>query len=78
MTIYKLLDSCWDAGLLKLTIYDTYSGDDVWSGDGDEVPEEYGYCEIESWDIPTKSGELTVNITLDDEEGLEDEEENEE
>lgn len=64
MTINELLYACVDASLLKLTIYDLESGEDVWSGDADEVPGEYEYLEIESWDVPNKGGELTVNVTI--------------
>lgn len=66
MTIYELLDSCVDAGLLKLTIYDIDSGKEVWSGDGDEIPTEYEDLECWSWDVPFKEREFTVNVCMED------------
>lgn len=62
MNIYDFLDYCIDAGLLTLEIYSVSSGKTVWTGDGDEVPEEFGYCELASFDVPTKADCITLNI----------------
>lgn len=64
MTIYELLDTCYDAGMLTLTIYDIDSETDVWHGEADELPSEYEDMEVCSWDVPSKAGEMTVNVSM--------------
>ncbi|MBP5581466.1 MAG: hypothetical protein J6X85_06740 [Ruminococcus sp.] len=66
MTNNELLDTCYDSGLLTLTIYDIDSETDVWSGEGDDVPTEYGDMEVYSWDLPSKPYEFTVNVCMSD------------
>lgn len=62
MNIYDFLDYCIDAGLMTVEIYRCSTGENVWTGDGDEVPEEFGYCELASFDVPTKADHITLNI----------------
>ena len=52
---------CIDPSLCKVSIYDMEKGEDVWSGAGDEIPEEYGDLEFGSFDVP-KDGQMTFNL----------------
>ena len=62
MNIYEFLDYCIDAGMMEVEIYSLDDGDVVWTGDGDEVPERFGYLELASYDVPGKPGKITLNI----------------
>ena len=62
MTIGDFLDYCIDAGLLTVEIYSLEVGETVWTGWGDEMPNEYLDSELGSFDIPSKQGILTLNI----------------
>ena len=61
MTINDLMELCIDSSFCKVEIYDLNKEDVVWSGCGDEIPDEYGELDINSFDVPTE-GCLTFNI----------------
>jgi len=62
MNINDFIDLCIDAGLLTVEIYSMDRSKIVWTGPGDEIPEEFLYCELWSWDVPTKPDCITLNI----------------
>lgn len=62
MTVYDFIDLCIDCGLLTVEIYSCDAGDVVWTGPGDEVPEEYLYADLGSFDVPSKPDHITLNI----------------
>lgn len=62
MNIEDFLDYCIDAGLLTVEIYSLDKGGIVWTGSGDEVPDEYLYADLCSWDVPSKADHITLNI----------------
>lgn len=64
MTVYELLDYCFDAGMLQVVIVKVSDDDvqEVYKGYGDEVPDELMDAGILTYDIPAKAGELTINI----------------
>lgn len=62
MTVYEFVDWCIDAGLLTVEIYSLDKGDIVWTGPGDELPDEYADCEIGSFDVPSMADHITLNI----------------
>lgn len=62
MNIGDFLDYCCDAGLLIVHIYSLDKGGIVWTGCGDEVPDEYVYSELCSFDVPSKADHITLNI----------------
>ncbi len=35
---------------------------EVWTGHGDEIPDNYMYRDVLSWDVPEKAGAITLNI----------------
>ncbi|MBP3479649.1 MAG: hypothetical protein J6K03_09275 [Oscillospiraceae bacterium] len=61
MSIYEIMERCIDASLCKVNVYSSSQEKIVWSGEGDEIPEEYGEMEISSFDVPT-DGAMTFNI----------------
>lgn len=61
MTIAELMDMCIEPSLCKVEIYSADSEKVIWSGWADELPDEYGEMNIESFDVPTE-GCLTFNI----------------
>ena len=62
MTVYFLMELCMDASTCIVTIFDGEKDGDVWTGAGDDIPEEYGMCEVASWDVPERAGRFTINI----------------
>lgn len=62
MDVFAFLDMCIDTSLLTVTIYDVAVGENVYSGSAEEIPEEFQTAEVCSWDVPTKVGEVTLNI----------------
>lgn len=66
MTVDDFLSLCSDSSYLDIQIYDFNSDVDdvVWSGSGDEVPEEYLDLTLESFDAPNyySNGAITINI----------------
>lgn len=61
MTIEELMNLCIEPSLCKVEIYSVDQNDTVWSGMADEIPDEYGELEVESFDVPT-DGCMTFNI----------------
>lgn len=61
-TVGDFLDYCCDAGLLIVHIYSLDANAFVWTGCGDEVPDEYMNAELGSWDVPSKADHITLNI----------------
>lgn len=62
MDIRTFLDYCIDEGFLTVEIYSLEKGDIVWLGNGYDVPDEYLYADLCSWDVPTKADHITLNI----------------
>jgi hypothetical protein len=62
MTVYDFLDLCIDKGMLTVELYSIDKGETVWEGYGDDIPEEYEYAELGSFDIPSKADRMTLNI----------------
>lgn len=65
MSVYDFLDLCCDKGLLNVTVYDVDKCEDIWSGAGDEVPSNIEDMTVESFDVPTGDGQLTINVSQD-------------
>lgn len=61
MTIAELLEKCIDPSMCRVEIWDTTKEDTVWKGWGDELPDEYGEMDVESFDVPTDAC-LVFNI----------------
>lgn len=61
MTIQELMEMCVEPGLCKVTIYDSEKSEDVWTGDAEEIPQEYGDQEFSSFDVP-QDGHMTFNL----------------
>jgi len=62
MSVGEFLDYCCDAGLLIVHIYRFDANAIVWTGLGDELPDEYADAELCSFDVPSKADHLTLNI----------------
>ena len=61
MTIAELMDMCIEPSFCKVTIYSVDKDGEVWCGMGDDIPEEFGDLEFDSFDVPT-DGAMTFNI----------------
>ena len=63
MTVYDfcelLVDDC-----MTLTIYDNNREKNVWTGPACEVPEVYGFEDVDSIDPPEETYSLTININF--------------
>ena len=66
MTVNEFLDMCCDRGLLKVTLYDTTNEKDIWSGQGDELPDSMGDMTVESFDVPSTPDCMVLNISGED------------
>lgn len=64
MTVYELLNLCMDASLMDVQLYDLNSREVIWSGFGDEVPENYEDVEVDSYDPVDNRGTFTINISI--------------
>lgn len=65
MTVQEFVSLCVESGLLQVTLYDTATGADVWSGDGYGIDDcEYCNYEVASFDLP-KDESITLNIDTD-------------
>ena len=61
MTIIEMMDLCIDASLCKVEIFSFEKDGLLWSGMGDDIPDEYEDLEIGSFDVPN-DGKMTFNI----------------
>lgn len=61
MTIEELMNLCIEPSLCKVEIYSIDQNRAIWSGFADDIPDEYGELEVESFDVPT-DGCMTFNI----------------
>lgn len=62
ITIDDILEYCIDEGMLTVSIWDIDSEEEVYVGPGDEIPDDLRYTELNSWDVPIRSGHITFNI----------------
>ena len=66
MTVNEFLDIFVDI-FDDVTIYDLTSGEEVWTGDYYDMPEEYADAEISSVDYPSERFKgFTINLSLDE------------
>lgn len=61
MTIEDIMELCIDSSLCVVEVFDCETGKEVWSGAGDEIPDEYAQLEVGSFDVP-KEGKMTFNV----------------
>ena len=62
LTVRDFVDMCTDGTGLEIEIWDNVSCEVLWSGCGDDVPDEYGWETVDSYDMPYKKWSITVNI----------------
>lgn len=62
MKICEMMNLCTEPGLCKVTIYCSETASDIWTGDGDDIPTEYGELEIDSFDV-SRDGRMTFNVS---------------
>lgn len=65
MTVQEFVGLCVEDSLLEVTLYDMTTGENVWSGHGDDVANcEYANYEVMSFDLPEEAA-ITLNIETD-------------
>ena len=64
MSVYEFLGLCIDERMLRVEIYDTDSGETLFDGDYDDIPSELMDAEMCSFDVPSESGKITINISV--------------
>jgi hypothetical protein len=63
ITVKYFCDMCVEPSLQRIKLYNCDTGEDVWEGFADEIPDEYEDWYISSWDcIISPSETLTLNI----------------
>ena len=62
MTVYEFLYYCIDPGMLTVKVWSNAQGQTVWSGPGDEVPDDICDAELGSFDVPYEMDTITINI----------------
>lgn len=62
MTVYDFVDLCIEPSFMTVEIYSLDAGAVVWTGPGDEIPEEFLEREVCTYDVPTKECGITLNI----------------
>lgn len=68
MSVYDFLYLCVDERMLKITVYDLNTEQNVFSGDYDDIPDELMECEVMSFDCPYEPFCITLNIERECEE----------
>lgn len=66
MSVYDFVSLLVDDSM-ELTIYDNNSGENLWTGEASEVPDEYEEFEIDAIDPPEKPWSMTISISYDEE-----------
>lgn len=61
MTVFDFVDLCIEPSFMTVEIYSLERGT-VWTGPGDQIPDEFLDCEIGTYDVPTKICGITLNI----------------
>lgn len=65
MSVYDFLNLCIDSSFLTVDIYDIDMGEVVYSGSADDIPDDYLYTDVSSWDVPTKPDKMTINVSME-------------
>lgn len=66
MTVREFLWLCIDDSMLTVTLYDLITNDNVYIGSAEDIPDKYIDCCVQSFDVPTKEYEITLNIESGD------------
>lgn len=63
ISIYDfMMKLCVDASICEVEIFSIESGDVVWTGNGDEIPDKYGEITEFTFDVPEQEKKITFNI----------------
>jgi hypothetical protein len=63
ITVKDFCEMCVEPSLQRINLYNCDTGDNVWEGFADEIPDKYEDWYISSWDcIISPSETLTLNI----------------
>lgn len=62
MTVSEFLFLCIDPSMMTVEIWSDKAKAVLWTGPGDEIPDEYEYSELWSFDPPVKAGWITLNV----------------
>ena len=66
MKVCEFCDRCFEPSLCMCNIYDTNKADVVFKGTMEEVMEsQYADYDVDSFDVPCKADEMTLNITVE-------------
>jgi hypothetical protein len=66
MTVENFMEYSIDVSWQKFTLYDVDKGEEVFTGNIDECPDEYLGAEVCTFDVIDKdSPRLTLNVTLE-------------
>ena len=66
ITIDDFMYLCIEDGTTNVEIFDNDSAEVVWSGRGNDIPDEYLDVIVGSWDISSRNqGTITFNIDLE-------------
>lgn len=62
LTVKDFVDMCTDGTGLEIEIWDNVSCEVLWSGCAEDLPDEYCWETVDSYDVPTIKWSITVNI----------------
>lgn len=57
---------CTESRLLEVHLFDIDSGSECYSGSGEDIPANLRSLVVQSYDMPTNTGALTINVCFDD------------
>ena len=67
MTVEDFMEYSIDESFQKFTLYDVDKGEEVFTGNIDECPDEYLEAEVGTFDVIDKdSPRLTLNVSLEE------------
>ena len=64
MTVLDFANMCVDSDSLILRLWDMDKEEEVYAGYANELPFQYEDAEVESFDLPVKAGEITLNVAM--------------
>ena len=62
MSVYDFMDYCLDKSITTVEVWSFSKQKVVWSGNGEEIPDEYLCAELYSFDVSDKAWSISVNI----------------
>lgn len=61
-TVQDIMALCAEPAICFIDVYSLDDSRVIWSGRGDEIPDDIADMEVQSWDAPNKEGQIAFNV----------------